>query len=296
MRKQLALAIAGAVIFVGLLGVTIYRSYDQLTGGIPPTAANQPLCSDSTSRASFQSAAACNLATGTNYWTSTGAAIVESSERSLEITNTDNVAGTIGWTSYPATGTNPLRYRFGDDGSAMQSGSGDRLQLYAYHGVSILGGRASTSAPTTETGSGSSDYSLWVHSPGGGLGLKVDGLANFTGNLDVSGTASSIATDPWHTVTYNTGYACAFGTCARYRRNPFGTVELEGGITRSSGTNTTMFTLPVGYRPSGSIECPASAWTGSTHALTDIVINTTGTVVSQDWYVNISLNGCRFTP
>ena len=288
--------VVGSVLAFGVLGVALPYSYDQLTAGVPPTAANQVLCSDSATRASFQSAAACNLATGTNYWTSTGAAIVESSERSLEVTNADNLAGIIGWTSYPATGTNALRFRFGDDGSAMQSGAGDRLQIYAYHGVSILGGRATTAAPATETGSASSDYSLWVHQPGGGLGLKVDGLASFSGNLDVSGTASTIATDPWHTVTYATGYGCAFGICARYRKNPFGTVELEGGITRNSGTGTTMFTLPAGYRPTGSFECAASAWTGSTHALTDIVINTTGTVVSQDYYSNISLNSCRFTP
>jgi hypothetical protein len=36
---------------------------------------------------------------------------------------------------------------------------------------------------------------------------------------------------------------------AAYWKDPFGTVHLEGQATRSSGTNTAIFVLPVGFRP-----------------------------------------------
>lgn len=56
----------------------------------------------------------------------------------------------------------------------------------------------------------------------------------------------------WTTVTYNTGwqaYSAGSWGEAQYYRTVDGVVHLRGLIQRASGTNTTAFTLPVGYRP-----------------------------------------------
>jgi len=64
---------------------------------------------------------------------------------------------------------------------------------------------------------------------------------------------------PWHKVgmfgevAFNTGWQNYTGSAGfqtlQYRKNAFGRVELRGLVERASGVATTIFTLPVGYRP-----------------------------------------------
>lgn len=119
----------------------------------------------------------------------------------------------LGWLNngYPATGTNVLRYVFGDLGSGIQSGNGDRMYVYAYHGVVVSGGRATTTPPAAVTGSGSSDFSLQVITSTGG-GIFTNGASSFTAGLAVSGSA----------------------------------LTSTGGFTATSGTNSLVGTLATG--------------------------------------------------
>jgi hypothetical protein len=93
----------------------------------------------------------------------------------------------IGWTNF-ATG-NALQLVFGDLGSVIQGGYGDRVQLVAYHGIKVVGGRALTTQLGFEAGSGSADPSLTVVGNlstvpalvvSGGQGLRVDGAGTGT--------------------------------------------------------------------------------------------------------------------
>lgn len=89
---------------------------------------------------------------------------------------------TIGFADWSSGEYN--RIHFGDTASAIQTVYSGRIQLYSYHGIEIIGGRANLTPPTNIAGSGSSDPSLTIF-PGttGGIGLTVKGLGSQTGNL-----------------------------------------------------------------------------------------------------------------
>ena len=63
--------------------------------------------------------------------------------------------------------------------------------------------------------------------------------------------------DPWHRPTLNAGWVldpatALFGDPLQpgYKKDPLGRVHLRGWVTRTSGIDTVIFTLPAGYRPS----------------------------------------------
>lgn len=94
--------------------------------------------------------------------------------------STTSAPSMMGWTNF--TTGNAMQLEFGDLGNAIQAGYGDRMQIFSYHGIKIIGGRASTTAPAFEAGSGNNDPSLTVVGQGsvptivssGGGGLRID--------------------------------------------------------------------------------------------------------------------------
>lgn len=105
----------------------------------------------------------------------------------------------------------------------------------------------------------------------------------------------------WTAATYNTGWATYSATdwgAAEYFRTVDGMVFLRGLVKRSSGTETTMFTLPTGYRPTVGRLFTAAASGG----VARVDVQTSGNVVYQytqagsvtitDW---LSLNGIGFS-
>ena len=81
---------------------------------------------------------------------------------------------------------------------------------------------------------------------------------------------------------------------ARYYIDPTGIVYLEGSIKKSSAgvAGETIFTLPVGYRPSAQLSFPVDA--NGSYGKIDVKAN--GTVVYQAGTatVSISLSGITF--
>ena len=104
----------------------------------------------------------------------------------------------------------------------------------------------------------------------------------------------------WTSATYDatwTTYASEWGPAAYYRTND-GMVHLRGLVKRTSGSGTTVFTLPAGYRPphkhllmtvgSGGI---ARVDVGTDGAVV-FVSSLSGTVSVTDW---LSLNDLKFS-
>jgi hypothetical protein len=50
----------------------------------------------------------------------------------------------------------------------------------------------------------------------------------------------------------------------QFRRNSDGLVTIEGAVQKNSNINGTIFTLPVGYRPSANKYFPITVWDAST--------------------------------
>jgi len=143
-----------------VMGAASY-SMDQLMRGSVPGGSGYLPCSSGTTQASWTSFGTC--------W----------NDLSLGASDTNH---SIGWANYPATGTNMLRYVFGDNGTGFQGGNGDRAEVWSYHGIILSGGRASTSAPSAVTGSGTSDVSVRILSSSSGGGLAIDNKAGVAGS------------------------------------------------------------------------------------------------------------------
>jgi hypothetical protein len=81
---------------------------------------------------------------------------------------------------------------------------------------------------------------------------------------------------------------------AGYRKDAFGVVELRGNI--ASGTiGASAFTLPVGYRPSATLQLPAVSYNGAAYVLGVCVISSLGQVYASIGHNNFySFDGITF--
>jgi hypothetical protein len=83
---------------------------------------------------------------------------------------------------------------------------------------------------------------------------------------------------------------------AGFYKDPFGRVHLRGAVAGGTATGV-IFTLPEGYRPSGSLLIPAVAQEGATLYATFVTITANGNVTAggigtaNDFF---SLNGISF--
>ena len=109
--------------------------------------------------------------------------------------------------------------------------------------------------------------------------LEVVGTTTVTGDLFSTSrfNASTVGEAAWTTVSAPSGYTTVSGFSHTYGYKKFGDlVLLRGTMRRTSGTVTTLMTLPAGYRPAAARRLPASA-SGSGVGAVDV--NTDGTVV-----------------
>jgi hypothetical protein len=85
-----------------------------------------------------------------------------------------------------------------------------------------------------------------------------------TGNYPNPGLA---APEGFQTPTFNAGWQNVGGSfqTAGFYKDPFGIVHLRGDVQRVSGTDSTIFVMPVGYRPS-ALENFAAYGNGGTAA------------------------------
>lgn len=191
------------------------RLMDQILKGNSPTASGQVPCATAADLATWQTAASCGLATGTNYWTISTRKL-QGAGGQLELTDTTDELRTMGWTSFPATGTNVLRYQFGDAANGMQLGSGGIVQLYGFNGFRIEGGRASVTAPATVSGGAAADPSLTIVSSATGGGLRI--------NSNGGSVGTSISFSGRNTVSPS-AVSCAASTCTS-----LGSATITGAI------------------------------------------------------------------
>jgi hypothetical protein len=96
-----------------------------------------------------------------------------------------------------------------------------------------------------------------------------------------------VAPEPWHVIGAGGEPAFATGWQAsnfasvnkpRFFKDPHGVVHLDGLARYVGGGARLMFTLPVGYRPGGSMYFPGHYWSASTWSLADRVISSNGNV------------------
>lgn len=88
--------------------------------------------------------------------------------------------------------------------------------------------------------------------------LDVSTVTNLYGSVYTHGT-TALAQEAWTAPTLNTGWV-AFGPGwgnAAYFKDSMGIVHLGGTVKRTSGSDTTIFTLPSGYRPSVNRSFPS---------------------------------------
>lgn len=66
---------------------------------------------------------------------------------------------------------------------------------------------------------------------------------------------------------------------ARYTRLPSGLVVLQGWVTVSNTTATTLFTLLAGYRPSSNLACTVGKYAGGMYGVSGLEVRTNGNVI-----------------
>lgn len=104
--------------------------------------------------------------------------------------------------------------------------------------------------------------------------------------------------EPWRAVNFENGFenfSPDWHDCEFYK-DPFGTVKLRGLFKRlSAALNTTVFTLPEGYRPSRFTMLGSTA--GNQHVRVDIHPNGSLVVAVADsasWFNYVSLDNLSF--
>jgi hypothetical protein len=115
------------------------------------------------------------------------------------------------------------------------------------------------------------------------------------------GNSITVPMDTWHIIgavgeaPFASGWgARSGGFTVQYRKDPLGKVSLRGCLQNTSafsfsGTNTTLFTLPAGYRPAGDSEfiCPILEPSGANSTGNHILVN----VIAATGIVSISQFG-----
>lgn len=84
--------------------------------------------------------------------------------------------------------------------------------------------------------------------------------------------------DPWHLVEFIAGWA-TFSDQLQYRKDPLGYVHLQGNAARSSGSSSTLFVLPQGYRPSQRLYFGLSTLSGASYVASRVDVDTDGRVL-----------------
>jgi hypothetical protein len=107
----------------------------------------------------------------------------------------------------------------------------------------------------------------------------------------------SLLPDSWTAPTLGGGwsnYGSGYST-AGYYKDPFGTVHLKGVIAGGTTTNTTVYTLPAGYRPLEKLILTSTSYTGAAYVFTRIDIDTGGNVIVVTGSNNfLSFDGLSF--
>lgn len=84
-------------------------------------------------------------------------------------------------------GGEAVRWQFGDTANCIQNGFGQRMQITAYHGIEIFGGRADLASLSFTAGAAGADIGVLIRAPaGGGPSVLVQGEARFAATVSFS--------------------------------------------------------------------------------------------------------------
>ena len=98
--------------------------------------------------------------------------------------------------------------------------------------------------------------------------------------------------DPVHAATLLNGWVQQGGfNTAGYWIDPWNAVHLQGSVGAGSGV---IFTLPAGYRPSGTVYLVGLAYNGMAYSATRVVVSTSGDVTTDGPNTLVSLEGLTF--
>lgn len=194
--------------------------------------------------------------------------------------------GSTGWES-ASVGTTPDAQNFTLEMSQAGGNSGNFPILSASNVVNLSAGTTLYVTATSPNGGSAQIKSMSLHRVGAGP----------------TGPVASVPQEAWHVVggagepAFQNGWV-TFGAPfanARFRKDPSGTVFLEGAV--KSGTTDTMFTLPPGYRPATDQWCTSMAYVGGANLIPAFIrVNANGTVVSHpnNGVVEVHIDGIQF--
>lgn len=200
-------------------------------------------------------------------------------------------------TTMAASGTskkNKAKYVLRTNGTANTLGANINANGFNFSGAGVVsaanyyGGTASGGSAVIDSTSHATKGKVVIQPNGGSVSI---GHANPDYNLDVAGgfqcTTAGLA---WTNVTFNTGWGNTGGgnqTCQYKKFGDF--VFLRGLASRSSGSETIIFTLPSGFRPPANDRFPCLT-DAAGHA--SVTIDTGGNVAyivgSPTDYITIS--------
>ena len=170
----------------------------------------------------------------------------------------------------------------GDRGDVLWKADWGASEIYTRgDAVSFDGSSYVARAPATGAGQSPATMpSLWDL-------LAAEGDVGPTGPQGTPGTpVDPTPFEPWHVVgaagepafaTGWTNYGGAYGSLA-FRKTPDGRVELRGLARWNTGAAPTVFTLPVGYRPSIDLVLNGAIATGTNPSQINVYVYATGVV------------------
>jgi hypothetical protein len=159
------------------------------------------------------------------------------------------------------------RIQYGDPYNAFQSGYGQRSQIYAYHGVEIVGARAAATALGFTGGGSGADPSLSVIGNGSSSALWVEGgQVSLNTGLGIEFNAATDST-----------FTCASGACT-----------IEGATVAELGSIALGTDTTGNYAASGSEGGSATSVAANSVALTT---DTTGNYAAGDAEAGAALTG-----
>lgn len=149
------------------------------------------------------------------------------------------------------------------------------------YGLHIAGDNSATFAIVKLQNTQANGRSWWLYSGAAGIaqnfGIYDQNAGSYRMTIDSNGYTQFVNIgEAWANVTFNTGWGDYGGSYQTAQYKKFGDlVIIRGLVVRSSGSSTTIFTLPVGYRPPAFIVTPIV----SNDAFGYITVGTSGNVI-----------------
>lgn len=147
--------------------------------------------------------------------------------------------------------------------------------------AALAGGEAHSSLILGEPCAVGDYFEVWVYT------TINENIVNGALECWLRGVTIGVLPEPWHVIG-TAGEPALQGTWVdagistpRFRKLPDGNVQMQGAV-RSGAVNSTIFTLPVGYRPSTRQDYGVKLWNGSSLVMCTLRVQIDGSVQQGD--------------